>query len=290
MNEIIKETGFFESFDGSPIYFEKRGQGKPLVLLYGIGCSSNHWRYQLQYFSKNYQTIVMDYRGHQHTPLPKDVDNLNIETLAKDVSCLLHHLNISKASFWSHSFGSQVLLSLYQMNPEIFANIIFINAFAANPLKKTFGYKYALKFFSAFKFGYDQMPVPLTLLWKLAVNNPLAIRITALAGGFNMQLSSYRDLEIYSRGVSTTHLKAFTSLFERMIAFNGIEILPTIKVPTLIMAGSKDTVTPPILQQEMHEHISRSEFLVVPLGSHCTPLDIPELVNLRIEKFLTRVY
>ena len=53
MRKISVETGYFESFDGTKIYYETRGKGKPLVFVYGIGCLFNHWAHQVKYFSKN---------------------------------------------------------------------------------------------------------------------------------------------------------------------------------------------------------------------------------------------
>jgi hypothetical protein len=58
MSPITKTSGYFESFDGTRIYYETRGQGKPLVFVYGIACLINHWHNQLNYFSHNYQTII----------------------------------------------------------------------------------------------------------------------------------------------------------------------------------------------------------------------------------------
>src|SRR5690606_13476677 len=115
-------------------------------------------------------------------------------------------------------------------------------------------------------------------LWKSVVNHPLALRASALAGGFNLELSSYRDLEVYSRGVGAMPLGAFTQLFEQMIAFDGRTVLPLINVPTLVIGGSKDSITPVSLQQELAERIPNSELLIVPFGSHCTPLDMPDMV------------
>jgi len=38
----------------------------------------------------------------------------------------------------------------------------------------------------------------------------------------------------------------------------------------------------------MHDHIKQSELISIPYGSHCTQLDMPEYVNLSIDKFLNK--
>lgn len=81
-------------------------------------------------------------------------------------------------------------------------------------------------------------------------------------------------------------LDSFLMLFEQMMKFDGLPCLERVTCPVLIIAGSKDSVTPIKIQEEMNRRIQNSQLLVVPYGSHCTQLDMPEFVNLRIEKFL----
>lgn len=81
-------------------------------------------------------------------------------------------------------------------------------------------------------------------------------------------------------------LRAFLSLFESMVEYDGSDVLETIEIPTLIIGGRRDSMTPVRYQREMHEKIRDSQFLLVPYGTHCTQLDMPDLVNLRISKFL----
>src|SRR4051794_10295095 len=100
MSDIIKQTGTFKSFDGTQIYYEVRGTGKPIIMCYGIGCLMNHWRHQIKYFSQNYQTIVFDYRGHHNSPVPENRDNVSINAICEDIKLLADHLEIKSASFF----------------------------------------------------------------------------------------------------------------------------------------------------------------------------------------------
>ena len=73
-------------------------------------------------------------------------------------------------------------------------------------------------------------------------------------------------------------------MFEDMMSFDGYAIAAKIELPTLIIAGDRDFVTPMKFQEELHESVKGSELIVVPYGSHCTQLDFPDYVNLRLEK------
>ncbi len=286
---ISKETGFVESFDGTPIYYEVRGSGRPIVFANGLACGINQWHKQIKYFSRRYKTVSFDYRGHLHSKTPKSPDYLSIDAIAQDMQMLCRHLGVESASFWGHSFGAQILIRLFDLSPELFHDIVFVNGFATNPIKGMFGLDVVGSGFKIMKDGYQQLPETLSHLWKFVVTNPLALKLSGWAGGFNLSLTSFKDIEIYARGVANVELEVFLQLFENMMNYDGRSVLDRITVPTLIIGGAKDSITPPKHQKVLHTHIRGSEMLIVPYGSHCTQLDMPDLVNLRIEKFLNQV-
>lgn len=292
MNEIAKRTGTFESYDGTSIYYEERGEGRPIILCYGLACLMNHWTHQVRYFSQNYRVITFDYRGHHSSGVPVDRSQLSVDALVKDVKGLVDHLGLSQASFWGHSYGVQLLLRYYDLYPETVKNFVFINGFAKNPIQGMFGSvmgpEAITKVFRAFQEAYKVAPGALSSAWRAAVLNPISIPLAALAGGFNLSLTRIKDIEVYARGVASLDIEIFMKLFEEMMDYDGTAVLEKIKVPTLIVSGSKDGVTPPSHQVAMQKKIKGSELLRVPYGSHCTQLDLPEFVNLRVEKFLNQ--
>jgi pimeloyl-ACP methyl ester carboxylesterase len=285
MSRFEKKTGYFKSFDGTPIYYEVRGKGKPIVLTYGIVCLMNHWHHQLKHFSENYQTIVFDLRGHHNTPVPLDRENLSLDAIARDIPLLLEHLGHEKASFWGHSFGCQLLIRAYDINPKIFENLVLINGFASNPLNGMFGTDVVNKVFSFIQQGYGILPQTFSYLWKKTATNPIGMKLSALSGGFNLNLTGFQDIEIYAKGVGAIDADIFLHLFEQMMKYDGTSVLDRIECPTLIIGGQKDSVTPKEFQETLHKKIKGSEYLVVPHGTHCTQLDMPDFVNLKIEKF-----
>jgi pimeloyl-ACP methyl ester carboxylesterase len=286
---IVKQTGYFKSFDGTKIYYESRGEGPAIVLCYGIGCLINHWRNQIKAFSENYHVIAFDFRSHHKTGIPQDRSMISVDALARDIHSLMDHLEVSKASVWGHSFGTQVILRSFDMKPEYFHNLVFINGFASDPIAGMFGNGIASRLFDVLKGGFDLLPETLTYIWKLGINNSLAVQLSALLGGFNLTLTQLKDVEIYLRGVAAVDLQSFLVLFENMMSYDARPVFDRVTVPTLIVSGKNDSVTPQAYQEEMHRRIKNSQWLSVPYGSHCTQLDLPDLVNLRIEKFLDQV-
>lgn len=289
METTPKTTDTFESFDGTPIYYEVRGEGEPLVLVYGIACIVNHWHHQIEYFSKKYKVITFDLRGHQKSNPIGDMNHLTMDALAKDILGLLKHLKISKAHFAGHSFGAPIILKLYDVSPRSVRSMTFINGFARNPIKGMFGLDVVEPFFYFIKAQYQSQPQLWNTLWKMAIDNPLSIYLTALAGGFNLKVTHLKDIEIYVRGVARLNLDVFLTMFETLMEYNGEPVLEKIEVPVLIISGEKDLVTPMKFQYHFKEKIRHSELIIVPYGSHCTQLDFPDYTNLKIEKFLNSV-
>lgn len=289
METTPKVTGYFSSFDGTSIYYEIRGEGEPLILVYGIACIMNHWHYQIEFFSKKYKVITFDLRGHQKSNPIVNLSELTMDSLSKDLLGLMDHLDIKKAHAMGHSFGVPILINTYGVQPHRFKSFTFINGFAKNPIKGMFGLDVIEPFYRFVRQQYKTQPDLWNSLWKVAVDNPMAMTIAALAGGFNLRLTQFKDIEVYMRGVARLNLQVFMDLFESLMSYDGEATLPNMKMPVLILSGERDMVTPLRFQTHMKELIPNSEFSLVPYGSHCTQLDFPEYTNLKIEKFLEEI-
>lgn len=285
---IEKKTGTFAATDGTPIYYEVRGQGEPIVFIYGIACLMNHWHRQVEYFSRTHQVILFDIRGHHKSVPVMNPNNFGFEYLAKDIKDLLNHLEIKNAHFVGHSFGVPYLIKTYESFPEIFQSMTFINGFARNPLKKLFGLEFVEPLFKFLREQHGKSPDVWNTLWRSLIDNPIAFQLAALAGGFNIKLTQFKDIEMYGRGVSRLELIYFFELFEKLLEFDGVSILPNINSPTLIISGDQDLLTPISYQREMHSLIQKSEFLLIPYGSHCCQLDFPDYLNLKLAEFINK--
>jgi pimeloyl-ACP methyl ester carboxylesterase len=283
---VTKHAGYFNSFDGTRIYYEVRGEGKPLVFVYGIACLINHWHQQINYFSGSYQTIILDYRGHHFSDIPEDKKNLRLESLAEDVICLCDHLKLDKAFFLGHSFGCEVLLEAYLKKPELFSGLCFVSGFFSNPFEKLLSQEQLKEIFVYIRMAYNSAPSFLNTVWRLGVTNPASVFLSSLVGGFNLEKTALKDIEIYAQGVANIDLRVFVTLFEQLTQFDGRARISQVQAPTLVIAGDKDALTPTTTQRALYAELPNSELLIIPNGSHCVQLDFPEEVNEKIHNFL----
>jgi 3-oxoadipate enol-lactonase len=65
-------------------------------------------------------------------------------------------------------------------------------------------------------------------------------------------------------------------------------VLPRIQVPTLVIVGEEDTVTPPSASEFLAKNIAGAALVKIPKAGHLTNLEKPEVFNTALEAFLDR--
>ena len=280
--------GYVKSFDGTKLFYSIEGRGKPLIFCYGLICSSLHWTYQIEHFQQNYQSIWFDYRGHQNSDVPQNMNSLTLENIARDLGTVLDELNIQDAVFLGHSMGVNVVLEFYRQQPQRIAGMILANGTAQRPLENAFGNNFLQAAFSILKKTHRYSPELVSLLWKSSKGNPLAKTLVSL-GGFNPHLTPQADIDLYISQVADMDPSILIHLIENYEVYDATAWLHTLQVPTLILAGENDRLIPVEQQELLHQLIPQSRLEVIRHGSHCPQMDLPDLVNLKIERFLTEI-
>ncbi|MCM0605216.1 MAG: alpha/beta hydrolase [Xanthomonadaceae bacterium] len=283
--EVLTQNGFAQSFDGTRIFYSKEGEGRPLVFVYGLVCSSLHWTYQIEHFKNGYQAVWSDYRGHHHSEMPKDISTLTIETMATDLLAVLEHENIKDAIFLGHSMGVNVVLELYRQQPERVRGLVLANGTPRSPLEHIFRNNLSLAGYDWLKRIHALSPDMMKKLWKLQKNNPLT-RLLIQLGGFNPHLTPKADIDLYVDQVMEMDPALFIQVIGQYQKHDCTSWLHTVNVPTLILAGEEDHITPIEQQKLLHQLIPNSQFVSIKHGSHCPQMDLPDLFNMSVQKFL----
>lgn len=280
--------GFVKSFDGTKLFYSIEGKGKPLVFCYGLVCSSLHWTYQIEHFQQDYKAIWFDYRGHQNSEVPKNLDSLTLENIANDLGVILDELNIDDAVLLGHSMGVNVVLEFYRQQPKRVAGMVLANGTAQRPLETLFRHNSLQAGFKILKKLYEKSPELVSLFWRSQKGNPFARSLVSL-GGFNPHLTPKEDIELYIDQVADTDPAILIHLIENYDAYDANAWLHTVQKPTLIISGEQDRLIPVEQQELMHQLIPNSRLEVIRHGSHCPQMDLPDLVNLKIENFLKEI-
>lgn len=277
--------GYVKSFDGTKLFYSIEGRGLPLVFCYGLVCSSLHWTYQIDHFQQNYRAIWFDYRGHQNSEVPKDLKSLTLENMARDLGILLDELNIKEAVFLGHSMGVNTVLEFYRQQPERVKGMVLANGTPKAPLETLLGMNAFQKGFQILKKLHETSPELVSVFWKMQKGNPIARSIIGL-GGFNPHLTAPEDIQLYVDQVAEMSPEIFINLIGNYDTYDATAWLHTVKAPTLIIAGELDKVIPLEQQELLKQLVPNSNLEVIRHGSHCPQMDLPDLVNMKIEKFL----
>jgi non-heme chloroperoxidase len=280
--------GYVKGFDGTKLFYSTEGKGKPLIFCYGLVCSSLHWTYQIEHFQQSHQTVWFDYRGHQNSEVPKDLKSLTLGNIARDLGTVLDELGIQEAVLLGHSMGVNVVLEFYRQHPERVLGMVLANGTAKRPLETLFHSNTLEMGFAILKKAYRKSPELVSLLWKLQKGNPIARTLVSL-GGFNPHLTPQADIEMYVDQVAEMDPAILIHLIENYDNYDATAWLHTIKAPTMILAGEQDNMIPVAQQELMRQLIPNSVLEVIRHGSHCPQMDLPDLVNLKIERFLASI-
>lgn len=280
--------GYVKSFDGTKLFYSTEGKGPALVFCYGLVCSSLHWTYQIEHFHSSYQTVWFDYRGHQNSEIPKDLSSLTLANIAQDLGRVLDELEITQAIFLGHSMGVNVVLEFYKQQPNRFKGMVLVNGTARRPLETLFDQSLFQSGFQMCKKLYEKSPRLFKLFWKSQKVNPF-VRTMVSIGGFNPHLTPQADIELYIQQVLKMNPEILLFLMEDYNACDYTIWLHNVQVPTLVIAGEQDKMIPLPQQELVHQLIPGSQLEVIRHGSHCSQMDLPDLVNLRIEKFLKEI-
>ena len=133
---------------------------------------------------------------------------------------------------------------------------------------------------------FTRFPSAARLVFEKVVPTEIVYRVgTALE--VNRSLVRREDLFPYLEQVSRLDPVFFARMLALAAAHDATDHLKDVDVPTLVVAGERDTWTPLWLSERMHASIPGSELLVLPGGTHVGPIEHPELLRLRVEKFLS---
>ncbi len=279
------QNGFYKTFDGTRLFYSVEGSGPPLLFCYGLVCSKLHWSYQMDYFKKNYTVIWFDYRGHHRSDAPAKPEALTIDNIAHDIECLMDELHLPKATLLGHSMGVNLVLEFYKRCPQRVEAMVLANGNARGPLETLLRTNFMHMAFPYIYEAYKRHPRLVNLIWKAQGKSKIVPWIVGQLG-FNPNLAKSEDIETYVRMLSQMDMIITLQLLKDYETYDATPWLHRIDIPTLIISGENDLIIPREAQEIMHQLIPASKYELIRNGSHCPQMDIPELINIMIERFL----
>jgi len=106
------------------LFYRSRGHGAPLVMLHGLGSSTEDWEYQLPAFVRRRRVVMPDFRGFGASDKRGPY---TVETFTSDVWTLLEHLDIGRFDLLGYSMGGAVAMQMAIERPQAIGRLILSN-------------------------------------------------------------------------------------------------------------------------------------------------------------------
>jgi 3-oxoadipate enol-lactonase len=241
----------------------------PIVLIHGFPFSQQMWEPQVHALSPHYFVITYDVRGHGESEIGDG--QYTLELFVDDLLGLLDFLGVEKAVVCGLSMGGYIALRAIERNPERFRALVLCDTRSEadsneGKIKRAAAAR-QIKAEGVEKFAAD---------FVKAVFAPRSFEA---------------DLEMVNFIQDIIEETSPTTIVGTLIALAGrtdtTASLPNIRVPTLILVGEHDTLTPPTAAEAMHKSIPNSELHVIPNAAHLSNLENPEVFNKHFLNFLS---
>lgn len=242
---------------------------RTLVFIHGLSGSSSAWVEYEKKFSPHYNLLSYDLCGHGKSAKSASAEDYQIKIFARDLHELIEFLKIKKPILISHSFGTLIALEFQAQHPDCAAGTIFLSPRAEIGSE-----------------GFDGVAKKL-----LMVANALVPNFTSAQPGRHIDYSKYLNTGDWNirrmiADVGNTKLKVFLLCLLQSYEFNRRDLLPRIKIPTLIMYGKKDTIFPVRYGEAMAAEIPKADLVILDSADHILVLNHFPRVSAEIAKFM----
>ena len=239
------------------------GELTPIVFLHGVGSDKSVWKPQLDFFGATRRAIAFDYPGYCESDFAPDATR---DDFAAAILAGMDALGVEQAHICGLSLGGIVAIAIHSAAPRRCASLILADSFAVHPEGQAI-YARAIEAAATGLRGLAERRAPLLL----APGTPPEVCRDVIDTMAAINPEAYR---IGARAVWLADQRARAA---------------AIDVPTLVLVGDLDPVTPPALSEELAALVPGSRLQVLHNASHIANLDQPEEFNRAVEDFLSVV-
>jgi pimeloyl-ACP methyl ester carboxylesterase len=267
--------------DGGRIHVVERGAGPPIVLVHGVTLGVATWAPQLHHLADRHRVLAVGQRGHGRSVAGHD--GYSLERLAEDLAEVLEACRVGGAVLVGHSMGGMVSQLLALEHPEAFhrhvAGLALV-ATAAGPL----------------------VPGPggLTLAGTLALGAGKGLRYAERTGRGLFPVEDLAvwasraafgarpdplDVELTRSMIAAMAPASMAGLLGPLLRFDVSGRVGGIDVPTKVVVGRRDLLTPPRMARALARAIPGAELTEYPGCGHMVMLERPDELDRLLDEF-----
>ena len=243
------------------------GHGPLVVFLHGIGGNRTFWTDQLQALAPHFQAVAWDARGYGSS---EDYEGpLAFADFSADLLRVLDHFGSRRAHVVGLSMGGMIAMDFHARHPERVATLTICDS---TP-------------------GFGDVPPDQRREFIRSRQEPLlrgqepkdiAPAVARSLAGPSASETAYRRLVA---GMEALHKDSYLKTIEAASSVGNFR-LEEIRVPTHVLVGDEDRLTPPDVSRRMCERIPGASLTVLPGAGHISNLEQPAAFNAAVLSFL----
>jgi pimeloyl-ACP methyl ester carboxylesterase len=251
---------------GRSVAYERTGDGPALVLLHGFTHDSRVWRQQLDSLSDRFTVIAWDAPGAGQSPDPPEP--FEIGDWADCLAGLLDVTGFARAHLVGLSWGGLLAQEFYRRHSARVRSLCLADTYA--------GWK-----------GSLPEPIPeerLAACLRDASLRPAEFVPRYLPGMFS-ESPTQEVREELARIMSDFHSIGFRLMATALALADTRDLLPTIRVPTLLVWGDADARSPMTVAHQMRDAIPNARLAVIVGAGHVSNLEQPARFDAEVRNF-----
>lgn len=247
---------------------EVDGVGEPVIMIHGLGGTSNTWTPQMTLFADRYLVVRPDLPGAGRTPSDTFV---SIESMVQAVNDIALNLGVQNAHVLGHSLGTIVSQHLAVTQPSLVRSLALFGPLPEPPEAA----RQALQDRAA----------------KARREGMADIADAVVQAGTSRETRQHQPAtvalvrEIMMRQPAEGYAQNCEALANARAAD-----LSQITCPVLLMTGDEDTVAPPAVARAMEQRLGRVRTVILPRCGHWTTFERPVEVNRELSGFMRTVH
>ncbi|MEZ0072857.1 alpha/beta fold hydrolase [Planotetraspora sp. GP83] len=284
--------------DGVRIHAEVDGvEDAPLtvVLCHGYCLTSDSWHYQRRDLRDTYRLVLWDQRCHGESARAEAQD-CTIDRLGEDLALVLEELVPGPCVLVGHSMGGMTIMALADRRPELFGDkvrgVSLISTSAGKLAEMTLGLPALVS-----KLVHRAVPSAVSVMRKNGTLvdrgrevgtdlSFLALRHLGFGDSKNVSPTVVDFVESMIRAVPAEVIADFYPALMSHDKLTALDVLD--KVPTAIIVGERDWLTPPDHSRAIAAAVPTAQLTTVPDASHLVQLERPDIVNDALRELLKR--
>lgn len=254
--------------DGGRLHVLERGprEATPIVLLHGVTLAATVWHHQLEDLSGRYRVLAPDWRGHGRSRAGKR--GYGLDLLAQDLATILTTFDLRHAVLVGHSMGGMALQRFVQDHRDVFEERVAALVFQSTAADEV-ATGPASSVFRAGRLLAEKRPDVAGRLFQ-AVPGDFAYAAARMTFGTDPSpIWVEQTRQLFDRMSPRSMARSMLPLLDH----HGLDVLATVDVPTLVLCGTHDLVTPLRQSEAIAAAVPGSELVTFEQAGHMLMLE-----------------